>query len=420
MPPGTLTAKARRRRGGTRRRILRTGRSVWSAAPARKLPVARLFRDTECEAVIVGAGISGALMAHALSSHLSDIVVVDRRGPALGSTLANTAIITFELDRALFDLGHRIGHAAACRAWRRAVRSVDNLREIVRCEQLRCQWADRASLYLSGDTYGHRALAREAVARERAGIPGQFLNAAELQAGFGIARTGALVSATGAATADPVALTAQLLERAIRRGTRLMAPVDVTEVAATRERVRLETGAGHFITARYAIFCTGYEILRGIEPHGHSPRSTWAIATARQSGHPSWLDQMIVWEASDPYSYYRTAADGRIIAGGQDEPGPREHTDPSLLVRKARLIKRALSDLLPGSAGAIEYCWGGTFGESSTGLPVIDRVPGLPGCFMVMGFGGNGTSHSVLGAEVVSAWILGDRDPDADLYRVSG
>ncbi|MGQ0767031.1 MAG: NAD(P)/FAD-dependent oxidoreductase [Gemmatimonadota bacterium] len=405
-----------RPRAGTRRRVLRTGQSTWSTAPARSLPSQRLGDDIECEAVIVGAGISGAIMAHALSSHLSDIIVVDRRGPALGSTLANTAIITFELDRALFELSERIGAAGARRAWKRAVTSVENLRQIVSREQLQCQWTDRASLYVAGDTYGHRALAREASARERAGLPGQYLSAAELQAGFGIDRTGAVVSPTGAATADPVALTAGLFRTAITRGARLMAPVDVREVAATRDRARLETDSGHFITARYAIFCTGYEILKGIEPSGHSPRSTWAIATTRHSDFPGWLDHMVVWEASDPYSYYRTTADGRIVAGGQDEAGPHEHTDPPTLTRKARRIKRVLDSLIPDVTGDTEYCWGGTFGESSTGLPIIDRVPHLPGCFMVMGFGGNGISHSVLGAEIVTSWILGHRDPDADLY----
>ena len=34
---------------------------------------------------------------------------------------------------------------------------------------------------------------------------------------------------------------------------------------------------------------------------------------------PAWPDDALVWEASDPYLYMRTTADGRVIIGGADE-----------------------------------------------------------------------------------------------------
>ena len=37
--------------------------------------------------------------------------------------------------------------------------------------------------------------------------------------------------------------------------------------------------------------------------------------------------------------------------------------------------------------------------------------------FAVMGFGGNGITHSVIASEIVGAAIRGKTDPDADLYR---
>ena len=73
--------------------------------------------------------------------------------------------------------------------------------------------------------------------------------------------------------------------------------------------------------------------------------------------------------------------------------------------------------LIPGLRFQIAHRWAGAFGESDTGLPFIDAVPGHPNCFAVMGFGGNGITYSMIAAEVVSRLIAGRDDPDADLYR---
>jgi glycine/D-amino acid oxidase-like deaminating enzyme len=53
----------------------------------------RLTRDLETDILIVGAGISGALIAYALASEGYRVAVVDRRGPVMGSTPASTALL---------------------------------------------------------------------------------------------------------------------------------------------------------------------------------------------------------------------------------------------------------------------------------------------------------------------------------------
>jgi glycine/D-amino acid oxidase-like deaminating enzyme len=87
------------------------------------------------------------------------------------------------------------------------------------------------------------------------------------------------------------------------------------------------------------------------------------------------------------------------------------------LREKTDLIARKIRDLVPGLRFEIEHRWAGAFGESDTGLPFIDRVPGHPNCYAVMGFGGNGITYSTIAAEVISRLIAGRDDPDADLYR---
>ena len=73
--------------------------------------------------LIVGAGISGAFMAEALSQR-HRVAVIDRRGVAKGSTAASTALIASEIDVPLSRLSRKIGREAAVRAWQRAALAV--------------------------------------------------------------------------------------------------------------------------------------------------------------------------------------------------------------------------------------------------------------------------------------------------------
>ena len=96
---------------------------------------------------------------------------------------------------------------------------------------------------------------------------------------------------------------------------------------------------------------------------------------------------------------------------------PTAHADKKLLREKTNRVAEKVRALIPGLRFRIAHRWAGAFGESETGLPFIDRVPGHPNCYAVMGFGGNGITYSIIAAEVISRLIAGRDDPDADLYR---
>ncbi|HXC55676.1 MAG TPA: FAD-dependent oxidoreductase [Rhizomicrobium sp.] len=399
----------------TPEKILRAGNSVWQGSSGRSVSWRPLRESIAVDVVIVGAGISGAFMAHALAPRYARVVVVDRRAPMRGATTASTAMLQFEIDQPLTRLAGKIGAAKAARAWRRSFRATQDLVHLVQREGIRCGLEPRQALYLAGSDMGARGLARESKARNRAGIPGVFLDTHALQDRFGIARPGAILSPKSA-SANPVQLAAGLLRRAVAQGARIYAPVDIADLVATRHGVILDTGA-HFIEARHVVFCTGYEVLKGLPAKGARITSSWAIASRPRARYPAWLDRTLVWEAATPYLYLRTTPDGRLVAGGEDEDIDLPSYRARAIAGKSDRLVAKLEALIPGLAFAPAYRWTGAFGESSDGLPTIDAVPGMPGCFAVMGFGGNGTVYSMLAAQIVPGLLRGRAGRDAALYR---
>lgn len=158
----------------TRHRDLRTGQAIWSAR-RRPAIAAQRSRAISRDAVVVGAGISGALIAEALSEAGLGTVVVDRRGPAEGSTAASTAMLQYELDTPLAD-GRADRARKAERIWRRSRQSVDALRERTERLGLAVDGATRGSIYLDGNILDADGLAREADTRRRAVSRSSFSN----------------------------------------------------------------------------------------------------------------------------------------------------------------------------------------------------------------------------------------------------
>lgn len=405
------------RKSATHHRNLRGGHSIWQARPLKPIPQTHLRRDLKTDVLIIGAGISGALIADQLSASRMDVAIVDRRGAIKGSTPASTALLQYEIDTPLSVLARRIGRARAERIWRRSKLALDALRERARQLGIDAGQANRDSLYIEGDVLDADALRVEGQARRRAGFESSFLRANEVEARFGIRRRAALMGYDNM-SADPRRLTAGFLNAALARGTRLYAPVEATAVHSGRGSVSVETDAGPTIRARSVVFATGYELPRGVPRKDHRIATTWALAT-RPQPRSLWAESCFIWEAASPYLYMRAGPKGEVICGGEDEDFSDAETRDGMSSQKYAAIEAKLGRLLPGIDTRAAQTWCGNFGTSRIGIPSIGPVPRMPNCYAVLGYGGNGITFSFMAAQMLRSMIDGSSDSDSDLFSFS-
>ena len=386
---------------------LRGGRSPWFAAG--KHPVRlEVGESLKCDALIVGGGITGSLVAERLTRQGLDVVIIDRELPGRGSTAASTSMLLWEIDRSLTQLTQLYGFERAWRAYLASLHAVAGLKSLVLQHGLRCDMRDKDSLYLAaGDTA--KELIEEHRLRQRAGLPGDFLDHAMLIETFGITRAGAIVS-PGAADADPIQLARGLLAIAVSRGARVF-EADAEEFDATARAVGVRLNNGREIEARSVILATGYVLPGIIHSTVQSVSSSWAIATTPQPQN-IWKGGALIWEDSKDYLYARSTVAGRIIIGGEDsdeaiEPDARD----ALIPQKARRLTQKLAALWPIANLDIEFRWSGTFDTTTDGLPLIGQVPGARGLYAAYGYGGNGITFSYLAAQLIGDLIAGSSSP---------
>ena len=141
----------------------------------------RLVADVSCDVVVVGAGITGSLVALELTRCGLNVVVLDRRDAGGGSTSASTAMLQYEIDELLVDLGGAIGVEAAAVAYRECSRGIDLVEQATQTVGHNCGFRRSPSVFMPIRQRDVGVLRRECEARAAAGFGVQVLDGDELE-----------------------------------------------------------------------------------------------------------------------------------------------------------------------------------------------------------------------------------------------
>lgn len=376
-----------------------------------------LRNGEEFDVAVVGAGLTGALVADALSAEQLRVVVLDRRAVAAGSTAATTALVTYELDVELNRLVRKIGTDAAVRAYQLSAAAVTQLGKIAATLPADCGYAIRPSLYVASRRAHTQRLQREAELRRAHGLDAEFWTRSQITQTYGFPSYGGLRTGV-AAVVDPVRLARALLARAESRGGVVLPYTELQGVTSGRGGLRLRTSAG-VLSAKRMVFATGYETPAQLRPEITALHSTYALVTEPIADLGPLRDGCLLWETARPYFYMRTTADGRILAGGADAPFQDPDRRDRLLPTRIRTLEQQLHRFLPEVEAVTAFSWAGTFAETPDGLPFIGPGGDSNRIFFALGYGGNGITFGVVAANILRDLCLDRPNADARLFRLN-
>jgi glycine/D-amino acid oxidase-like deaminating enzyme len=368
------------------------------------------------EVVIIGSGIAGALAAHELCSAGFHCTMVDKRLLSSGSTWASTAILNYELDFSLSQLSRMYDEEFALGVYQASLASVHRMQAIAKETHLLDCIEIKSSLYLASDERGTREIEEEYQIRSRHDFPVELLEENQLSGIYGIKRKNALFH-HHALQLDPYRITVGLIQYHMQRGSlKVYTRTTIKKLQSHSGGVTLLTDKGHTIQARHVVCAPGFESRQFLPQQVMALNSTYALVTQPLPGPGFWKDRSMIWESARPYFYLRTTADNRIMMGGEDLPFQNETARDRLLHKKAKLLLQKFKELFPHIVVQADFCWCGTFGETSDGLPYIGAYPGMDHVYFALGYGGNGTSFSITGAQIICQQLKGVPDERSRLF----
>lgn len=394
---------------------LHSGFPFWLIKNGLPFSYPRLEQSIDSDVVVLGGGISGALVAYYLTKAGIENVVIDSRSIGLGSTCASTALLQYEIDTPLSALIRQVGHSNAVRAYHLGIEAIDELHGVA--QELRFPAFEmKKSLYYGASKKDLEFIKEEYRARKENGINVEYLSKGEIKSEFGFSAHGGIYSQK-AAQLDPYTFTHALHQRNLSRGTRVFDRTPIVNIHHENSGVTLHTENGHQILAKKIVYATGYEAVKVIREKIVDLHSTYATASEQFNEEVHfWKDDSLLWNTATPYQYLRTTKDRRIIIGGRDEPFYNPVKRDKLIDQKRKRLVKDFHQIFPSIEFKPEFTWTGTFGATKDGLPFIGHYKPLPNSYFALGFGGNGITFSVIAAKMITNYMTAEKDDDAGIF----
>lgn len=368
------------------------------------------------DAVIVGGGMSGALTALSLLDRGLQVAILDKRRFAAGSTSANTGLLQYSNDIMLHELIEQIGLIDAVDFYRNCLEAMKQLKRVADRLPVDPHFIGRESIYYASDENDVRRIEKEYQTLTKYGFPCTYWDRHALLKNTGIDRPCSIVT-FGDAEVNPYAFANGIFDLAEAMGAHLFEFTEMLDAKESNGSLTITTSDGKMRT-KNIIFTTGYETLPVGKRCGADINRSYVIVTEPLKELPAWHEDALIWETKRPYLYMRTTADGRIIIGGLDEnSGGMEITD-ELLRKRGNELQREFNGVFPHLDIQIDYVYCATFGESIDNLPFIGEHPHRKNHFYLLGYGGNGTVYSMLGAEILADQLCGIKHPAAHIVQV--
>ena len=395
---------------------LHNGNLYWPETIKQRTSYPILTEDITCDVLIIGGGISGALCAEELSHTALKTVLVDKRTVGGGSTAANTGLLQYSNDKMLHELEDDLGEDKAVRFYKLCLEAIDELQQLAGSLSLPVDFTRRPSLYYASSEDDVEKIKKEYKALKKHGFEVEYLEKKQIKKYFGFEKPAAIIT-HGDAEVNPVQLVQALISSAEKKGVEIYENTEVVEDWSEGGYLRFQSQEG-MIHAKKVIYSTGYETIPFAQKLGADINRTYAIATSPLDKHPEWSYSALIWETKRPYFYMRRTEDGRIIAGGLDEDEMEAPLNEEIINQSGQRLLERVREHFNDDKLAVSHSWAASFGESIDGLPFIGQHPTKENVYYCLGFGGNGTIFSKIGAKILPDLIRGKENKDAEIFRL--
>ncbi len=374
-----------------------------------------LKENISSEVLVMGAGITGALIAYKLFSEGKKVVMVDRRDVCNGSTAASTSMLQYEIDVPLHKLIDQIGLTPAVSSYKNCEKAINDLKDIVDNVKSNCGFTFQKSIYFTSSKDDLSFLKDEFESRKEHGFKVKWLSKDDLES-FGLKAYAAIESSSGAVM-DVYKFAMDLHAYLEKNGVKIYDRTDIVEIKTKNDKLRAKTNEGFSIEVDDVVHCTGFESTETVDKNIVDLKSTFATASESFKTIPGAFKNRIYWNTDAPYLYFRATDDNRIIMGGGDRNFKNAKLRDALLPRKEKTLVKEFKKCFPEIPFALDYSWAGTFGETKDGLPYFGKEDPSSREHYILGFGGNGITFSVMGMDAIMHSLNNTPHPYLEYYK---
>lgn len=387
-----------------------TGYSYWTnqTSPIRQYPW--LASDERCEVLVLGGGLTGALLGYRFAGDGNDVCVVSRLPVGYGATAFGSGILEYDGNLSLVQLGKSIGRQAAVEYLERCRDALDSIEAL--CEELSADAGFQRRDILSYTSDGNHGdfFHTEYLVRRHNGFEIEYLDRAATRDHYSFPVEDGILSAGMGAELDPYRFTQALMDRASREyGLRCYENTEAVSIDLSNGKVTVRTSTGRTVHADRLVLATGLgqndylKLLSG-------RRTVYTVVTEPVDHFIGYESRILLRNDEGSGFHVRTTPDNRLMITGSDSlfsgadrrllklagGGRLEALRYERLTEKLRRMFCGIDRITPA------YCSAGSYGCTADLLPVIGETEDYRGVYFCLDSG----PENALTAEIAADLLM--------------
>lgn len=238
-----------------------------------------LKKDYQTEVIIIGSGITGALVAHELCEAGIKCAVIDKRTIATGSTAASTAQLQYEIDVPLHKMAEMVGEENAAKAYQASLQSIKDIEKVLKKTKVDADFKNVSSIWLASYKKDLKFLEKEFEIRKKYNLPVEFLDEKQLFKKHNIKGFGALKNNEAAQMDCYAAATGLLKFHLNKKELDLFSHTEIAKWKEVKNGYELETSDGKTIKCKYVVIAAGFEAGEFLPKKVMNLLSTYALVS---------------------------------------------------------------------------------------------------------------------------------------------
>lgn len=376
-----------------------------------------LTEDLDTEVIIVGGGVTGSIVGYYFSKANIPAVILEKERVAHCSTSITTSLLQYELDSNARQLEEYTTLDNVIMSYKLGLKALDEIDEFIKKYGNKCKYQRKDTLLYTSKDEEIKEMKEEYEIRKKAGIDVKYISKEDNP--FSINLKGGVYGVNGGAQLDPYEYTHELLDVSCNMGLKVYENTEVIDIKYLQDSVEVITSYGFKVKGKKVIVATGYNTERFTKQNFGHKTVTYNIVTKPVDRFDGWFNKVLIRDNCDPYNYFRTTEDNRIIAGGEDIDFYNSILNEKVAKEKYEILLNRIKNMFPkinSIESEYEYCGG--FISSQDNLGFFGEDPNHKNLWYCLGYGANGILFAILGGMMLSKFYKGEIDDNMKLFKV--
>jgi glycine/D-amino acid oxidase-like deaminating enzyme len=365
------------------------------------------------DAAVIGAGFTGLSAARTMARRGAKVVVLEAETIGWGASSRNGGMVLTGMKLGVNQLIAKYGRDLTRRMYAASIETIDCVEQIVREEQIACDFSRCGHLEVACkqkhfDDYARQA---EVIAREfnhtlRIVPRGQLGSEIGSRIYYG-----GMVDEVSAGC-NPARYVAGLARAAMKAGANLFEHTRVHTIERDSRQGeagwKIQTSRGPMWAHEVMVATSGYtgpatpKLQRKIIPIGSFIIATQVLP--QELAQELSPRNRMIYDSKNYLYYYRLTPDRRMLFGGRAAFFPETE---QTIRRSAEILRRGMIDVYPQLADAkVDYVWGGTLDFAFDIMPHAGQLDGM---YYAVGYAGHGVAMATYQGQKMAELMSGDK-----------